>query len=245
MQPEIKKSDAFINGNCKPKPKFILESNHSSNIQKQNKNLRCPKPEKVIFGLIRGETPNPTNEVSIEVESSPIKVNKDKRKRKAGTYFNTGRWNKEEHQKFIEALLKHGNDWKSVQKYVGSRSSTQARSHAQKFFVKIGKIKIENLSLDFENNSLRSLNIMANNLNRDQMGRAIQSLNEKAFDKKFNGNRDDDEENEDSEDISNSERSIISKNNSECFTILSDTNKETLHSNNLNDQSNSFIFTNR
>ena len=70
----------------------------------------------------------------------------------------------DEHQRFIKALLKHRNEWKSVQKYVGTRSSTQARSHAQKFFVKIGKTQIENLQLDFQNNSLKSLNLMANNL---------------------------------------------------------------------------------
>jgi len=95
----------------------------------------------------------------------------------------------EEHQRFIEALLKYGNDWKNVQRYVGSRSSTQARSHAQKFFVKIGKTKIENLSLDFENNSLRSLNLMANNLDQEQMSNAIRCLNEMAFEKKNLGKR--------------------------------------------------------
>jgi SHAQKYF class myb-like DNA-binding protein len=111
-----------------------------------------------------------------------------KKKRKEGS-FNTGRWMPEEHQRFIEALLKFGNDWKNVQKYVGSRSSTQARSHAQKFFVKIGKTQIENLNLDFENNSLKSLNLMANNLNPEQMCKAIKFLNEMAFDKKNSGKR--------------------------------------------------------
>ncbi len=95
----------------------------------------------------------------------------------------------EEHQRFIEALLEFGNDWKNVQRHVGSRSSSQARSHAQKFFVKIGKTKIENLSLDFENNSLKSLNLMANNLNQEQMKKAIKYLNEMAFEKKSLGKR--------------------------------------------------------
>jgi SHAQKYF class myb-like DNA-binding protein len=90
----------------------------------------------------------------------------------------------EEHHRFIEALLKFGNEWKSVQKHVGTRSSTQARSHAQKFFVKIGKTKIENLNLDFANNSLKSLNQMANNFDNEQMTKAIQILNKLAYDKK-------------------------------------------------------------
>ena len=48
-----------------------------------------------------------------------------------------GRWTKEEHNKFIEGIIKFGNDWKKVQKYVSTRTSTQARSHAQKFLLKL------------------------------------------------------------------------------------------------------------
>lgn len=45
---------------------------------------------------------------------------------------NTGRWSKEEHKKFLEAIKIYGRDWKKVEGYVGTRTSTQARSHAQK-----------------------------------------------------------------------------------------------------------------
>ena len=50
-----------------------------------------------------------------------------------------GRWSRDEHKKFIEAIIKFGNNWKEVQEYVNTRTSTQARSHAQKFFEKIKK----------------------------------------------------------------------------------------------------------
>jgi len=130
---------------------------------------------------------NNVNDFEESCSNSGKKMRRE-RKNKDENY-KTGRWLPEEHQRFIEAILKYGNEWKKVQKHVGSRSSTQARSHAQKFFVKIGKTQIENLQLDFENNSLKSLNIMANNLNNDQMARAIRSLNALAFDKKNSGRK--------------------------------------------------------
>jgi len=52
---------------------------------------------------------------------------------------NNGRWTQEEHQKFLEAILLYGNEWKTVQKHIGTRNSTQARSHAQKFFISFKK----------------------------------------------------------------------------------------------------------
>ena len=49
---------------------------------------------------------------------------------------NCGRWTDEEHSKFLQAIQLFGKDWKKVQQYVGTRTSTQARSHAQKYFFK-------------------------------------------------------------------------------------------------------------
>ena len=152
----------------------------------------CKRPffkvsDKVIFGLIReavkGEMPKMKSK-----EGAKMKQCLTKRRKKEGV-FNTGRWSGDEHQRFIEALLKYGNEWKSVQRHVGTRSSTQARSHAQKFFVKIGKTEISNLQLDFENNSLRSLNILANNLDANELSNAIKVLNKIATDKKRLGKK--------------------------------------------------------
>ena len=54
--------------------------------------------------------------------------------------YHIGRWTDEEHQKFIDGILEYGNEWKKVQQIIKTRSSTQARSHAQKFFLRVKKI---------------------------------------------------------------------------------------------------------
>ena len=62
---------------------------------------------------------------------------------------NEGRWSYDEHIKFIEAITKYGKNWKNVQNYIGTRTSTQARSHSQKFFLKLKTIKNNKFNLDF------------------------------------------------------------------------------------------------
>lgn len=55
-----------------------------------------------------------------------------------------GRWTKQEHNKFLEGILisdlgiqLFGKNWKKIQSIVKTRSGSQIRSHAQKFFNKL------------------------------------------------------------------------------------------------------------
>jgi len=48
-----------------------------------------------------------------------------------------GRWTNEEHNRFLDGMKKHDRNWKKLEAYVGSRTSSQIRSHAQKFFNKL------------------------------------------------------------------------------------------------------------
>ena len=70
----------------------------------------------------------------------------------------TGRWNKEEHDKFIDAIKQYGKDWKQVEQHIESRTGAQIRSHAQKFFNRIIKrYNIEkNEVIDFVHNAYNS-----------------------------------------------------------------------------------------
>ncbi len=120
-------------------------------------------------------------------KSKEIK-NKQKRVNREGN-FNCGRWQPEEHQRFIEAIMKYGNEWKSVQRHVGTRSSTQARSHAQKFFVKIKKTNLPDLNVDLTKNSIKTLHEIANTMNSDEYFKAIKTLNCLAFERKNNTKR--------------------------------------------------------
>ena len=76
------------------------------------------------------------NKILIEIEDN-LKINDKKTENQISSKFNKGRWSLEEHKKFITGILEYGNDWRKVQKHIKTRSSTQARSHAQKFFLRI------------------------------------------------------------------------------------------------------------
>ncbi|CAI5704842.1 hypothetical protein KXD40_001794 [Peronospora effusa] len=54
-----------------------------------------------------------------------------------------GRWTADEHERFLEGFYIHGHKWKRVQQVVRTRSVTQVRTHAQKYLLKVAKLKAE------------------------------------------------------------------------------------------------------
>jgi len=52
-----------------------------------------------------------------------------------------GRWTIEEHKLFLEGLAIHGKAWKKIATSIRTRSVTQVRTHAQKYFLKQSKGK--------------------------------------------------------------------------------------------------------
>ena len=77
------------------------------------------------------DSSNPTSnrEESSGNVGSTENTNKDKK----------GRWTEEEHQRFLASLRAYGKDWYRVEEFIGTRSSAQIRSHAQKFISKLEK----------------------------------------------------------------------------------------------------------
>lgn len=96
----------------------------------------------------------------------------------------TGRWTKEEHNNFINAILKYGNDWKKVQQCILTRNSTQARSHAQKFFLRLRKKfnlnREKDYSLDYINQLpkeiIRSTNLKIFSFKKQELDRLLNVL---------------------------------------------------------------------
>lgn len=95
---------------------------------------------KIIKKMNFNNPSSPSNEKNQESDSIPseneIQSGEDLKKT---SKYNSGRWTQEEHLKFIDGILEYGNEWKKVQSLIKTRSSTQARSHAQKFFLRIKK----------------------------------------------------------------------------------------------------------
>ena len=81
--------------------------------------------------------------MSQEIENTAVISSGNSHNQEAKVSFRGGKWDKEEHHKFIEGLFIYGNQWKKMQKYIKTRSSIQVRSHSQKFIVKIKNKYIE------------------------------------------------------------------------------------------------------
>ena len=137
---EVEKDVNFLEEE-KPSANFILNKNNInstnifqiSNIKENNHN------ENKSFIIPQNITENNNSQ---NVSDEKIKINSSKENENSESNqneYNSGRWTNEEHQKFIEGILKYGNEWKRVQSIIKTRSSTQARSHAQKFFLRLKK----------------------------------------------------------------------------------------------------------
>nr|CCA14119.1 conserved hypothetical protein [Albugo laibachii Nc14] len=52
-----------------------------------------------------------------------------------------GRWDVDEHERFLKGFRLYGHKWKRVQQIVQTRSVTQVRTHAQKYLLRLSKTR--------------------------------------------------------------------------------------------------------
>ena len=125
-----------------------------------------PKKKSVKFILTKEETPSfLKKKFNLSLES------------KEPENLNGGRWNKEEQQRFAEAVLKYGNDWKQIQSHVFSRNMTQVRSHAQKFLMKLKETNfIINEKYDPNLSWTKMMNLLRQNVNYEKLKELLFSV---------------------------------------------------------------------
>ena len=138
-------------------------------------NISLNKPKKSCKTDIKINTPKENQTINYEIRLNTTSKDSESNNGK----FLSGKWTEEEHEKFIEGILLYGNEWKKVQDIIKTRSSAQARSHAQKFFMKIKK-SLENVD--------ENLNLNEKNQKIDDI---IAEIIPKKFDKNLNKNQKD------------------------------------------------------
>ena len=168
------------------RPMFKLNFIKSNNNKHKNKN-----ENKCLFNtnnnnnnIIINNDNNNNFITTINNNNNNNNINKkSKRKSNSNIKYSSGRWKEDEHKRFVEAIIKFGNDWKQVQKYVKTRSSTQARSHAQKFFIKLKKSKNLDFNLDLSNSSIKNFHDIIQNVPINKYNNIINVLNNVAFER--------------------------------------------------------------
>lgn len=159
------------------KPKIIFQVLKEITINQNSNNRKSSKKkQKKISPLNHVEIQDEQKEKEEEIEDDKDSINSEEKLNN-----NTGRWSKKEHQRFLEAIVKFGNEWKDVQKYVNSRTASQARSHAQKFFLKIKTMKVPALGLDFTDEKIKNLSDVLNEIKNLRVGDVINILNFLSF----------------------------------------------------------------
>lgn len=146
-------------------PKFSLPSLHSFGkplMTKQDptmsrvRSILNDSPSAPTEPVKSSESSPLTTSQPVEMTESPRKVAPSRRIAPAPTEdddngddengadsIRGGRWSSEEHERFLAGFRIHGHKWKRVQQVVRTRSVTQVRTHAQKYLLKLAKLKGE------------------------------------------------------------------------------------------------------
>ena len=161
-----------------------------------------------------------------------------------------GRWTLKEHIQFLQALEKFGQNWKKISDFIPSRTSTQIRSHSQKFFKRLKECKDIELGIDFTSRHINNVNDMIahiKSVNKDyNIVNVFLYLSEKCYPNK--NSQKENKENKANININNiiDETININNNNSNNYLFTNDIKENIIDKgNNINKQiiNNNFINT--
>ncbi len=182
-----------ISKNQIPKINNQNDKNQTNINQSNQQIIKKIFPRKQMFKLtfVRSSQNQNKHKTKSELSANNLIKNNNKQRKNniSNIKYSCGRWKEDEHKRFIEAIIKYGNDWKQVQKYVRTRSSTQARSHAQKFFVKIKKAKILDFNLDLSKTSIKMFHDMIKEAPQEKYDKILSALNSVAFERGNNSEK--------------------------------------------------------
>ena len=142
----------------------------------QNNNQLNMTPSNTLIASTMTETIQ--NDPLRSLVYNNINNNQNINEEKNNATGNNGRWEHSEHIRFLGGCLQFGNNWKKVETYVKTRTSTQIRSHAQKYLNKLQKKYFNNNSFSFSNlNNSKHLENRTNNFNNNEEINNINSNN--------------------------------------------------------------------
>jgi len=151
-------------------PPFLVTKEKKNNFLSQGANKsKISNISLSNINIIKINSCNNLDSKSKDKIIEPIKEGK-------GVQFNMGRWTKEEHKKFLKGIIEYGNNWKMIEQLIRTRSSSQARSHAQKYFVKVKK-KIISQNKIF--NARNLLNYVFNCIKNFKGGQPLDAIQKK------------------------------------------------------------------
>ena len=158
--------DLFLNDNNNCLLNYSTLSDNLNDIFSDS--LQEHRKKNVKFILTKEEVP------SISFLKKKINLNEENKEQEN---MNGGRWNAEEQQRFAEAVLKYGNDWKQIQNHVYSRNMTQVRSHAQKFLMKLKETNfmVKN-NIDLNLSWTKTMNILRSSVQYDELKKLLFSV---------------------------------------------------------------------
>jgi len=163
----------------------IFSPTNIDNIENEFKNESKEDPpikQPIKFILTKQDTPS----ISFLQKKTCLKLNDSSTDSENS---NNGRWSKDEQQRFAEAVLNYGNDWKNIQNYVSSRNITQVRSHAQKFLMKLKESNfLINKGLDQNQSWTKIMNFLKKTLSYDELKEVLFSV-EQTSQKKISGKK--------------------------------------------------------